>query len=512
MKQLTRLVAVVVDTTKAVFYKADGTTLEILQGDARLRPLLEKITPLISSWGYADVDLSTENSWKEFEEKSTGGFRFFKIAKEKLKNFFHGDPKEPVPPLVSGVLPSAKVAVEKTMSVVDEIIANATPVRAPEFSEEGIAPQRPTVEAGGVTPSDRVNNGTEEHFDKHKETIVAVSPDGKVIPGVERVKSQFTAAAKTGNTKGMEAFMHRIGKVLQKRRHTVEDLLRFMERGDMPVADDGSIIIFKKLYKSGDHFVDPHTRKVKQKVGSLVYMDESLVDPNRRNECSNGLHVARRGYIQSFSGDTIMLAKVRPEDVIAVPDYDANKMRVCAYHIIAELTPLQYRAINSNRPISDAEGGAELLGNAIAGNHVGILERVRIGAAMGEGLEVVPEKEAPKSKRAKRKVKRAIAKKAKAVKPTKALESDTALKADKPVDVKQVAAKAKDSKVSLTKTEAPKPLSQKDEVQAMWDEALKGNKKKAQELLDFKKAAKKGWSVWGLDPSAGDTLKALIGN
>jgi hypothetical protein len=25
-----------------------------------------------------------------------------------------------------------------------------------------------------------------------------------------------------------------------------------------------------------------------------VYMDESLVDPNRGQECSNGLHVARR--------------------------------------------------------------------------------------------------------------------------------------------------------------------------------------------------------------------------
>lgn len=515
MSQLTRIVAVVVDTTKAVFYRADGTTLEILQGDTRLRPLLEQVTPDITARGYSDVDLSTENSWKEFEEKSGGGFRFFKIAKQKLASFFKGDPKEPVPPHVSGVLPSpsTNAAVEKTMSVVDEIIAHAVPVKSPDFTEDGVAPQRPTVESNGVTPSDRSNEGKEEHFDKHEQTIVAVSPDGKVVDGVERIKSQFTSAAKTGNTKGMENFMHRIGKVIEKRGHTVKDLLRFMERGDLPVADDGSIIIFKRLFREGEiHYVDPHTRKVLQRVGSYVHMDESLVDPNRRNECSNGLHVGRRGYMGRFSGDAIVLAKVNPEDVIAVPDYDANKMRVCGYHIIAELTDQQFRAICNNRPISDAEGGAELLGNAIAGNHVGIEERVRIGAAKGENLEVTPVKSAPKSRKAKRKVKKAMAKKAKTIKPVKALETDKGNKADKKVDVKQIAAKVKDPSVSLTKEAPPKPMGQTEEVQAMWTEALKGNKKEAQELLDFKKKAKKGWSVWGLDPSAGDTLKALIGN
>lgn len=501
MQQLTRIVAAVVDTTKAIFYKEDGNTVEILQGDTRLRPLLEHITPLLTSQGYADVDLSSENSWKEFEEKSSGTVRFFRIAKDRLKALFTGKGSE-VTPTSIGRLPMHKV--------VDEIMQHATPVKSPDFHEDNVATQRPTVESDGRTPNDRTNDGKDGHFDKSPETIVAVTKSGKVVPGVERIKSQFAGAARSGNTKGLEVFLERIGKVIERRKHTVEDLLRFMERGDLPIANDGTIVIYKKLFRRDGHYVDPHTKKVIQKVGSYVYMDESLVDPNRRNECSNGLHVARRGYISGFSGDVIVLAKVRPEDVIAVPDYDANKMRVCGYHIIAELTPAQYQAINSNRPISDAEGGEILLGKAIAGDHVGVLEHTKIGAHEGGNLTITPQKSSAKAVKAdkKTKAKKVKAKPPKAVKPLEAAVRST----DKPVDVRKVAAKVKDTNVSLTDEPKAEPITQTDVVKAMWDDALAGNTHKAQELLAYKKKAKKGWSVWGLPSTAGDTLKAMIEN
>jgi hypothetical protein len=508
MQTLTRIIAVVVDTQKAVFYRQDGSVYELLQGDTKLRPLLEQVVPQINTHGYADVDLSTPNSFAEFEKKSTGGFKFFKVAKEKLKNFFGGDPKEPVLPLVTGVLPSAPLL----GTAVEEILKNAVPVQAAEFTEETIAPQRPTVE-GNHTPSDRSNDGKEEHFDKHPDTIVAVTPKGDLVPGIERNKAQFAASAANGNVKGLEAFLTRIAAVIKKRTHTIEDLLRFMERGDLPVADDGSIIIFKRLQRRGEmKYVDVHSGKVLQAVGSYVFMDECLVDPNRRNECSSGLHVARRGYIRNFSGDVIVLAKVNPEDVIAVPEYDANKMRVSAYHIIAELTPQQFTAIVNNRPISDAEGGAELLGNVIAGNHIGIVERVRIGAEKGGDLEITPVEPKAKSKKAQRKVKKAIKKRAKNVKPVQALETvDKGGKADKPVDVKQVAKVAKSKTAVKLESNAPKgAMTQSEQVNDLYNKALKGDKKAATELLALKKAAKKGWSVWGLDTSTGETLKALI--
>lgn len=545
MSKLTRIVAAVVDTKKATLYKADGNTVEIMQGDLRLRPLLEKIAPDLRKQGWSEVDLSTENSWKQFEESTNGAVRLFRIAKDKLASLF-GSKKEatPVPGGVMGTLPSNMGA------VLDEIMAHATPVTSENFSEEKVAVQRPTAESG-ETPNDRATDGVDTHFAKSEDTIVAITPKGNIVPGVERIKSQFTSAAKTGNTVGMTRFLERLGAVIKDRTHTVEDLLRFMERGDLPVADDGTIIIYKKLYRSGDHYVDPHTRRVTQRVGSYVHMDHSLVDKNRRNECSNGLHVARRGYIRSFSGDVVVLAKVRPEDVIAVPDYDANKMRVCGYHIVKELTPAQYQAINNNRPISDAEGGLELLAQVLAGDHIGITEMVKINgqngtkleitklvdadeaaameqsdaaveAAAAEGESVVdeevaaePAEEKPvvkvrvtkKAKKASRKA--AVAKVVAATKKTETLEAEVA-KRDSSINVKDVQALKHGEKASLDKKEAAPVLTQTDVVKAMWEAALAGNTSKAQELLKYKKAAKKGWHVWGLPSTATDTLKALL--
>ena len=501
MNQLTRIVAAVVDTKKAVLYQHDGSTVEILQGDARLRPILEHITPLLTKQGYADVDLSTPNSWKEFEEKSSGTVRFFRIAKDKLKRLF-GDSTKLVAPTIVGHVPVDDS--QKALIAIEEIAKHAVPAKSSSFNETNVASQRPTVEANGSTPNDRANDGHDRYFDKHKETIVAVTESGKVIPGVERIKSQFSGAVHNGNTLGLTVFLERLGTVIEKRRHTAEDLLRFLERGDLPIADDGSIIIYKRLTRRDGKYVDSHSKKVIQQVGSFVHMDESLVDPNRRNECSNGLHVARRGYISSFSGDVVVLAKVRPEDVIAVPNYDANKMRVCGYHIIAELTAPQFQAITSNRPISEAEDGTELLGRAIAGDHIGITEYVKITQSLGGGLIITPVEDAEQPAKADEAPTKAKAM-PKAVEP---LEAEQAVR-DKPVDVKKVAAMAKDDSVSLTK-EAPKTFTQADVVKSMWDAALSGDNCKAQELLDFKKKAKKGWTVWGLPTTAGDVLKSLL--
>lgn len=518
MRQLTRIVAAVVDTKKAILYKEDGTAIEIFQGDVRLRPILEYITPLLIKQNYADIDLSTPNSFKEFEQASSG-FRFFKIAKAKFNELFHGK-NNPIDPTVIGLVPIESVVASR-QAAVQEIIAHATPVTAATFSEEGVAPQRPTA-VDGHTPNDsRPNDGQDGHYDKHPDTIIAVTPKGRVIPGAERIKSQFDGAVKSGSTRGMEIFLERIGRVIDKRKHTVDDLLRFMERGDLPVADDGTIIIYKKLYRRDEHYVDAHSKNVKQRVGSFVHMDEKMVDPNRRNECSNGLHVARRGYVGSFSGDVIVLAKVRPEDVIAVPDYDANKMRVCGYHIIAELDKAQYQAINSNRPISAAEGGNKLLSRAIAGDHIGVIEHVKITQNNGGGLEITPKGEAaptvptPKtaskrpnsSKKAKKKIpaKKAKPKTKRTVKPLEATQAAT----DSHVDVKKVVAKTKDTTKSLSE-DAPKQITQTDVVTQMWNKAIGGDKKKAKELLDFKKKAKKSWTVWNLPNTAGDTLKALL--
>lgn len=568
MTNLTRIVAAIVDTKKATLYKEDGTTVVILQGDVRLRPLLEYITPLLATQRYADVDLSPQdNSYKDFEEKTGGAVRFFRIAKSKLANIF-GTKKETEPVQALGQLgeppkekPMAALAetiqqvavstAAKNMAAVEEIIKHAVPVTSADFNENKVAVQRPTA-VNGSTPSDVAKEGKDPHFDKHEETIVAVTPKGNMVAGVERIKSQVTAASgKSANPLGLTRFLERIGAVSSERKHTADDLLRFMERGDLPIADDGSIIIYKRLMSRGkDTYVDCHTKNVIQKVGSYVHMDVSLVDHNRRNECSNGLHVARRGYIKSFSGDICVLAKVRPEDVIAVPDYDANKMRVCGYHIIAELTPEQFRAVQENKGIDCAPGGAELLASAMSGDHIGITQRVKINGHGGSKLEITdivpddqpveiipdlaaeesaeatsapteaakkvpaPKKKVVKSKKAKKAKRKVAVKKAvnlAAVKKAKSIDAASAMKSDDAIDPKELQ-KLKEGTTSTLSGSNKGPVTQTTVVKAMWDEALSGVPGKAKELLDFKKKAKKGWTVWGLPENAGDTLKALLEN
>lgn len=382
---LTRIVAAVVDTRQLTLYKQDGTTITIPQGDARVRRVIDQATPQIIQQGYADVDLTNENAYKQFEEKSGGGIRLFRIAKEKLKGLFgkKEEEEEIVDPVTVGKLPTAETVMQKTLNAVDEILANATPVSDPDFHENTVSQQAPITEEDGSTPS-------RPSEDNASDTIVAVV-DGKIIPGMEKIKTQFGRAAKLGSTKGVENFLKRISKVIEKRSHSIEDLLKFMERGDLPIADDGTILIYKVLNNKHGYpgvFVDCHTRNVTQRVGSYVCMDERLVDHNRNNECSNGLHVARRGYINGFNGDVCVIAKLAPEDVIAVPTYDANKMRVCGYHIIFKLPNDLFNELKRNRPITSVAEGQQLLARALKGDHIGRIEEVRIHAERGGGLKI----------------------------------------------------------------------------------------------------------------------------
>lgn len=475
-KQITRIVAAVVDTRHLTMYKADGSTIVLDQGDPRIRRIIDEATPQLIRQGWADVDLYQENSYNSFEEKSNGVVRFFRVAKDKLKNLFKS---ETVDPQVVGVVPSgsatAEQVIEKTTAAVDEILKHAVPVSSPEFHEGGIQKQAPITDKDGNTPG--------KHYDsKEPDTVVAVV-DGKIIPGAEKIKSQIARAASLGSTVGVENFYKRLAKVIDKRAHSVEDLLKFLERGDMPIADDGSILIYKVLRKktgSENTFVDCHTGSVPQKVGSYVCMDEKLVDPNRRNECSNGLHVARRGYISGFSGDVCVLAKLAPEDVIAVPQYDANKMRVCGYHILFKLTENQHMALRTNKPITNVDDGGVLLAKAMRGDHVARLEEVRIGGHMGSNITVkklTGENQAPKLDQD-------------LLKPVAALENNEAEALDAPVDPKQIA-------------EEVSQLSRKDQaakLYAAWEASPSPENLEA--LNAFKKSCKISWEKLGIsDPN-----------
>lgn len=535
---LTRIVAAVVDTRNLTLYKTDGSTIVIPQGDTRLRAIIEVVTPQLIRQGYADVgiDPASENSYAQFEQEGSGAVKFFRVAKAKLKNLFTPVVEvavvitTPVPVMSIGVVPviqpimtdkeytqaitdwalavsaakpdtslpigtgglaptgviihTPEPKLEQTLAAISEILQHAVPVSADHFHEDNVAKQGNVVEASGQTIKDHGDD------DSHEDTIIAVV-DNKIIPGMEKIKSQFARAAKLGSTVGVETFLQRLASVIEQRSHSVEDLLKFLERGDLPIADDGSILIYKVLKRSKDSrhadnvYVDCHTQKVQQFVGAYVCMDPSLVDHNRNEECSNGLHVARRGYISGFGGDVCVLAKLAPEDVITVPSYDANKMRVCGYHIIAELTSEQYGRVKNNQPITNTESGKALLANAMAGQHIGKTHEVRITGHKGSGVitkelnEVAPVVPATEP-----------------VAPQEALANPSGEMGAEPIDPKAV-----------VKQVEKEQLSRKEQAARLYADHLKdlnGVTTALADLLAFKKQAKVGWDKLGIpDPTAG---------
>lgn len=497
-----KIVAAVLDTQQLTLYKENGETVIIPQGDARIRPIIDIATAPLSRGEVVEINMDQPNHYEEFEKQSSGLVKFFRVMKKTVKHIFGADEEEtPLEPQKLGVVPvpvptgsTAAAVRDATTNVkpdpkaaIDQIMAAAVPVSAPEFSE------KPTGE---------------DH------TIIAVV-DNKIIPGMEKLENQFAHANKLGSPTGVQNFLKRLTAVIDKRGHSVDDLLKFMERGDLPIADDGCIIAYKRLFTQGNHadvFVDPHTRNVTQKVGSYVFMNEKLVDPNRRNECSNGLHIGRRQYMGSFSGDVIVMCKIKPEDVIAVPAYDSNKMRVCGYHILFKCPSSAFSAICSNRPLSEDSEAGKLLGQALRGEHVKVLQTVEITASRGGGLKI---KNLVGEAQANQAVKRAI-------EDAKTGEAASAFD-DPKSGVSAVDPNAVDKQVTATKaaktTEKPKVTAPKVETRAeritRLSEVIRTgtNAEKtlaANELVQIQKSAKKSFEKLGISKATIVSINNLV--
>lgn len=342
-----------------------------------------------------------------------------------------------------------------------------------------------------------------------EETVVAVTNGGRtIIPEAQHLAAQVKAATDLKDFTGFQKFLERLGTVVHKRRFSVEDLMKFMKHGDLPIADDGSIVIYKRLTASGVKaekdagiMVDCHTRNVKQKVGSHVFMDESLVDPDRRRDCSNGLHVAALSYLKGFTGEFTIVGKVAPEDVIAVPEYNNDKMRVAGYHIVALLNDKQANHVNRGGKLSSIDGGAEILNAVLRGKHIPVIQTVQIGGQNGSKLTITD---------------------LDGVDTTVAdlVEGDIRNtnidpigdEAQLPVAPPSPKVKATDLKPEPVKPEGNnvKRETKAETAKRLYDEfrmggpTVSGNR--AIELLAFKKASKKSWDSLGLSDAIGSVI------
>lgn len=142
-------------------------------------------------------------------------------------------------------------------------------------------------------------------------------------------------------------FMHNLMQNPSKR--AVDELYGFLEKNSLPITPDGCFLAYKKVR---DDYKDVHSGTMDNSVGRVVEMERNMVDDNRDNTCSTGLHFCSHSYLSSFSGDRVVIVKVNPADVVSVPsDYNNAKGRTCRYEVIGEVDAKPVDSVEFNKPV-----------------------------------------------------------------------------------------------------------------------------------------------------------------
>lgn len=118
----------------------------------------------------------------------------------------------------------------------------------------------------------------------------------------------------------------------------VKELYLFMEHGRLPITPDGHFLAYKKVK---DDFKDYYTSTFDHTPGQQPTMLRNMVDDNRDNTCSSGLHFCSLEYLRHYYGSQgkVIIVKINPRDVVSIPsDYNNTKGRACTYLVLGEYT------------------------------------------------------------------------------------------------------------------------------------------------------------------------------
>ena len=237
------------------------------------------------------------------------------------------------------------------------------------------------LESEGIVVTQIINGREVQGIFYPRKVAVEVTVGEKkiIVPDVENLTGHIKRAVEE-KSPSVANFLKRLAPVLDARKHSGEDLMKFIKQSEMPLTNDGRIIAYKRV-KTGPkgYFVDCHTGKVQQRVGTRVKMKVDLVDSSRHNSCSTGLHVANLGYMKGFSGSHTLIVLVNPEDFIAVPKGEDTKARVCSYDIIGVLSSSAHDTVNTGAHVTNDAELKALVKKAVEGTHVVAFEEVEVG-------------------------------------------------------------------------------------------------------------------------------------
>lgn len=510
-----QVVAMVADNGILTFYKTDGSVFTVTQGDALGLAMTDEFVAQ-RALGKQIITLpigGTQFSTNHLDSpKRSKLLRFFTAPIDAIKKLFGADNHE------AGYSEESHEAAAARVRAVAASLMSGGPSTA-ELPVRIVTSEQPLQE---------------------NETIIAVSADG-IVPHVENLSDQFEAAnEEKAPDQGVDNLLLRLAKISSKRGHTATDVVTFLKSSDLTILEDGSYLAYKRLNTVGNGvYVDPYTSKVHQRIGDTVQMSETMVDPNRSRDCSNGLHVGARSYMGSYSGSATMLVLVQPEDAIAVPSYGTTKMRVCRYTILGDLSADAHRLINSNKSFEECKTTMELLASIVAGARPPMLGVVNIAGPMGTDLtytingQSVPTNmshaEALAISEGKATAPKRPVTPVRTIDPTKQGNDINTKKQHKvlttaavvkPADLAAKAA-AKPAPVKAPtppKAPAVKPVggSRADKAQALYaamnnkDSSILDRGTAAQELADFKKKAKVSWSSLGLKDTVPSEIETIL--
>ena len=152
----------------------------------------------------------------------------------------------------------------------------------------------------------------------------------------------------------------------------------FIEACSLPITPDGCFLAYKRVR---DDYRDVHSATVLNKPYDLftaedivaieqtqgkrnevqvevinsvttVSMPRNLVNEDRDQTCSEGLHFCSYDYLQHFGGARIVVLKINPADIVSIPsDYNNSKGRCSKYQVVDELH------VENNLPVKAIQDG-----------------------------------------------------------------------------------------------------------------------------------------------------------
>lgn len=124
-------------------------------------------------------------------------------------------------------------------------------------------------------------------------------------------------------------------------KRAVDELFGFLDACDLPITSDGHFLAYKRV--RGD-YKDVYTGSMDNSVGQVVQIPRNMVDEDKNNTCSYGLHFCSYSYLKHFGGERIVVVKINPADVVAIPaDYNNSKGRTCRYEVVDEIPLNEYK-------------------------------------------------------------------------------------------------------------------------------------------------------------------------